>query len=80
MESELWEFEMSEASELHKAIGSLLAQVETLNREMRDVKADVKVVRDDFASLKGGARVMMGISAVAGSGLTWALTRLFGHA
>jgi hypothetical protein len=69
---------VSEENELHRSIGTMLAQIEVLNREMRDLKVDVKIVRDDFASLKGGARVMMGISAVAGSSLTWALSKFFG--
>lgn len=70
--------EMSEMTELHKEIGSLLAQVETLNREVKELKVDVRQMRDDFAAVKGGSRVLIGIAAFVGSGLTWALTQIFG--
>jgi outer membrane murein-binding lipoprotein Lpp len=70
--------EMSEAAELHREIGSLITHVETLNREMKELKTDVKQLRDDFAAVKGGSRVMLGMAAFLGSGLTWGLTQMFG--
>jgi hypothetical protein len=69
---------MSQDTELHREIGSLITHVETLNREMRELKVDVKQMRDDFAAVKGGSRVLIGISAFLGSGLTWGLTQFFG--
>jgi hypothetical protein len=69
---------MSQDTELHREIGSLITHVETLNREMRELKVDVKQMRDDFAAVKGGSRVLIGISAFLGSGLTWGLTHFFG--
>ena len=69
---------MIEDRELHREIGSLLTHVETLNREMKELKADVRELRDDFAKVRGGGRVLIGISAFLGSGLTWGLTQLFG--
>ena len=70
--------QMIEDRELHREIGSLLTHVETLNREMKELKADVRELRDDFAKVRGGGRVLIGISAFLGSGLTWGLTQLFG--
>jgi predicted RNase H-like nuclease (RuvC/YqgF family) len=70
--------QMNEDKELHREIGSLLTHVETLNREMKELKTDVRQLRDDFAKVKGGGRVLIGISAFLGSGLTWGLTQLFG--
>lgn len=69
---------MSDDSSLHREIGSLLTNVETLNREMKELKADVRQLREDFAAVKGGSRVLIGISAFLGSGLTWGLTQFFG--
>lgn len=65
-------------SDIHRELGSLVAQVETLNREMKELKADVKEIRDDFNAMKGGSRVMMGIAALLGGGLTWGLNYVFG--
>ena len=65
-------------TDLHREIGSLLTHVETLNREVKELKADVREMRDDFHAMKGGSRVMMGIAATLGGGLTWALTYFFG--
>lgn len=65
-------------NDLHREIGSLLTHVETLNREMKELKADVKEMRNEFASIKGGGRVMIGIAAFLGSGMTWGLTQFFG--
>lgn len=69
---------MSDDKELHRDIGSLIAQVEGLNREMKELKTDVKQLRDDFAAVKGGSRVMLGLAAFLGSGLTWGLSYFFG--
>lgn len=63
---------------LDRELGSLITQIEVLNREMKEIKADVKELREEFASVKGGGRVMIGIAAFLGSGLTWGLTQLFG--
>jgi hypothetical protein len=59
-------------------MGSLIAQIEVLNREMKEMKTDVRQLRDDFAAVKGGSRVLIGMAAFLGSGLTWGLTQLFG--
>lgn len=69
---------MSGEHDIHRELGSLVAQVETLNREMKELKADVKEIRDDFSAVKGGSRVMMGIAALLGGGLTWGLNYFFG--
>ena len=63
---------------LEREIGSLITQIEVLNREMKELKTDVRELRDEFSSIKGGGRVMMGIAAFLGSGLTWGLTQFFG--
>jgi len=63
---------------LEREIGSLITQIEVLNREMKELKADVRELREEFSSIKGGGRVMMGIAAFLGSGMTWGLTQLFG--
>jgi chromosome condensin MukBEF ATPase and DNA-binding subunit MukB len=65
-------------SDLNRELGSLITQIEVLNREMKEVKTDVRQMRDDFSAVKGGWRVMLGIAALIGSGLTWGLTQIFG--
>jgi hypothetical protein len=69
---------MTDPYDLHREIGSLLSQVEVLNREMKEIRGDVRSLRDDFSSIKGGGRVMMGIAALFGSGFTWALSNFIG--
>jgi predicted RNase H-like nuclease (RuvC/YqgF family) len=64
--------------DIHREMGSLIAQIEVLNREMKEMKTDVRQLRDDFAAVKGGSRVLIGMAAFLGSGLTWGLTQLFG--
>lgn len=65
-------------SDLNREIGSLIAQIEVLNREMKEIKVDVRELRDDFSKVKGGGRVLIGLSAFIGSGMTWGLTQIFG--
>jgi hypothetical protein len=67
-------------TDLHREIGSLLTHVETLNREVKELKLDVREIRDDFNAVKGGSRVMIGIAALLGGGLSWALNHFFGKA
>lgn len=54
------------------------AQLEVLNREMRDLKNDVRQIRDDFAQVKGGWRTLIGIAALLGGGVSWLATHFFG--
>jgi predicted RNase H-like nuclease (RuvC/YqgF family) len=70
--------DMSSDIDIHREMGSLIAQIEVLNREMKEMKTDVRQLRDDFAAVKGGSRVLIGMAAFLGSGLTWGLTQLFG--
>jgi archaellum component FlaC len=65
-------------TDIHREIGSLLTHVETLNREVKELKTDVREIRDDFNAVKGGSRVMIGIAALLGGGLSWALNHFFG--
>jgi hypothetical protein len=67
-------------TDIHREIGSLLTHVETLNREVKELKLDVREIRDDFNAVKGGSRVMIGIAALLGGGLSWALNHFFGKA
>lgn len=69
---------MADNNDIHRELGSLLAQVETLNREMKELKTDVREIRDDFNAVKGGSRVMIGVAALLGGGLSWALNYFFG--
>jgi predicted RNase H-like nuclease (RuvC/YqgF family) len=71
---------MAEYHDVNRELGSLLAHVETLNREMKELKTDVRELRDDFNAVKGGSRVLIGLAAILGGGMTWALNHFFGKA
>ncbi len=66
---------MAEA-DLHQDMGSVKAQLEALNREMRDVKSDVRQIRDDFSQVKGGWRTLIGIAAILGGAVSWLANHL----
>jgi chromosome condensin MukBEF ATPase and DNA-binding subunit MukB len=68
---------MSE-NDIHRDIGSISAQIEVLNREMRDIKSDVKQLREDFAAVKGGWRTLIGIAAILGAGVSWLANYVIG--
>jgi chromosome condensin MukBEF ATPase and DNA-binding subunit MukB len=65
-------------SDIHRDIGSMEAQLQTLNREMKELKDDVRAIREDFAQVKGGWRTLIGIAALLGGGVSWAATTFFG--
>jgi chromosome condensin MukBEF ATPase and DNA-binding subunit MukB len=69
---------MADTADLHQDMGSVKAQLETLNREMRDVKNDVRQIRDDFSQVKGGWRTLIGIAAIIGGGISWAVNYFIG--
>ena len=54
------------------------AHQQILQREMQELKSDVRQIRDDFAAVKGGGRVFMGIAALLGGAVTWGLGKIFG--
>lgn len=64
--------------EIQRDLGNMEAQLATLNREMRDVKETLQKIRDEFAQVKGGGRVLMGLAAFLGGLVTWGLSKLFG--
>lgn len=65
---------MADTTDLHQDMGAVKAQLEVLNREMRDVKADVRQIRDDFSQVKGGWRTLIGIAALLGGGVSWLIS------
>ena len=69
---------MNNESDLHRDLGILEAQVATLNREMREVKNDLRIIRDLLSQARGGWRTLAfvcGLSATVG-GL---LAKFLGH-
>mgnify|MGYP003658759070 CR=1 FL=1 len=58
-------------SDLDQDMGSVKAQLEFLNREMKELKSDVRCIRDDFAQVKGGWRTLIGVAAILGAGISW---------
>jgi hypothetical protein len=71
---------MAENHDFNRELGSLLAHIEMLNCEMKELKKDVRELRDDFSAVKGGSRVIIGLAAIFGGGMTWALNHFFGKA
>ena len=58
-------------NDLNQDMGSVKAQLEFLNREMKELKNDVRCIRDDFAQVKGGWRTLIGVAAILGAGVSW---------
>ncbi len=59
-------------AEINHDLGRTEAQLETLAREMRELKADVRELKEDFAQVKGGWRALIGLSAIIGGAISWA--------
>jgi hypothetical protein len=64
-------------SDLNQDMGSVKAQLEFLNREMKELKNDVRCIRDDFSQVKGGWRTLIGVAAILGAGVSWVANHLF---
>ena len=62
---------VQEMSDLNQDMGSVKAQLEFLNREMKELKSDVRHIRDDFSQVKGGWRTLIGVAAILGAGVSW---------
>lgn len=63
---------------VQRDLGNMEAQLATLNREMKELKDDVRKIREDFAHVKGGWRMLIGIAAILGGAVSWAASHLFG--
>jgi hypothetical protein len=62
-----------------REFGALQATVESLERDMADMKADVRVIRDAITEARGGWKTLLAIGGAAASvsaGVTWALQHL----
>ena len=55
------------SAEIHQALGQHGAEIEALQRDMADLKNDVKFIRETLAQAKGGWRTLMLVAGVAGS-------------
>ena len=64
-------------SDLNQDMGSVKAQLEFLNREMKELKKDVRCIRDDFSQVKGGWRTLIGVAAILGAGVSWTANHFF---
>jgi hypothetical protein len=59
--------------------GKLQATVTALERDMSEMRADVRVIRDAITEARGGWRTLLmvgGAAATAASGLTWLLNHV----
>lgn len=63
--------------EMHQDMGSVKAQLEVLNREMKELKTDVRQIRDDFSQVKGGWRTLIGVAAILGAAVSWVANHFF---
>lgn len=68
-----------DAADLNRDFGKMESQLETLNHEMRELKNDVRTIRDDFAQVRGGWRVLIGLSAVIGGAVSWLAQHFLGR-
>lgn len=59
--------------------GKLQATVETLEADMRDMKADVRLIRDAITEARGGWKTLLligGAAATAGGAVIWAVQHI----
>jgi len=59
-------------------LGRMEAQLETLGREVAEMKDDVKALRQSFSELKGGTRTLLGLASVVGAGVAVFMQWLLG--
>jgi len=52
---------------IHREIGAHEKAIETLEREMRDVKAALARIEATLAETKGSVRMLIGVASVAGA-------------
>lgn len=63
--------------EIYQDMGGVKVQLEVLNREMKELKSDVRCIRDDFSQVKGGWRTLIGVAAILGAGVSWIANHFF---
>lgn len=66
------------SDDIQRDLGQIEAHLATLQREMKETRADVRSIRDEFAQVKGGARTLIGVAALIGGAISWALSHIFG--
>lgn len=52
---------------IHREMGAHEKAIETLEREMRDVKASLNRIEATLAETKGGLRTLLAVASVAGA-------------
>lgn len=55
------------SEEVHLKLGEHGAEIANLQRDMSEIKADLKAIRDTLSEAKGGWKTLMLVAGVAGT-------------
>jgi len=53
--------------EIHQQLGHHEASISALKDDVREIKADVKMVLETLAQTKGGVRTLLGVATLGGA-------------
>ncbi len=56
----------------------LTGQVEVFKRSLDEMREDLREIKTAFHEMKGGSKVVLGLAAITGSGLTYLINWLIG--
>mgnify|MGYP000084192828 CR=1 FL=1 len=68
---------MSDSS-LERDIGRMEAEIKGLKRSLDEMRDDLREIKTTFHEMKGGSKVVLGLAAITGSGLTYLINWLAG--
>lgn len=59
-------------------LSAMTSVVTDVRMELRQVIANQAAMKEDFDKVKGGGRVLIGMAAILGGGVSWVASRFFG--
>jgi uncharacterized protein YlxW (UPF0749 family) len=68
---------MSDSS-LERDIGRMEAEIKGLKHSLDEMRDDLREIKTAFHQMKGGSKVVLGLAAITGSGLTYLINWLAG--
>jgi uncharacterized protein YlxW (UPF0749 family) len=68
---------MSDSS-LERDMGRMEAEIKGLKRSLDEMRDDLREIKTAFHQMKGGSKVVLGLAAITGSGLTYLINWLAG--
>jgi hypothetical protein len=59
-------------------LSAMTSVITDVRMELRQVSANQAAMKEDFDKVKGGWRVLIGLAAILGGGVSWVASKLFG--